>query len=57
MAKATKPLNAPKINDAFPGDKINANFKGLEVIKSFAKILPKNLVSIKWKMKKKKFSI
>ena len=41
MAKATKPLNAPKINDAFPGDKINANFKGLEVIKSFAKILPK----------------
>ena len=41
MAKATKPLNAPKINDAFPSDKINANFKGLEVIKSFAKILPK----------------
>ena len=33
MAKATKPLNAPKINDAFPSDKINANFKGLEVIK------------------------
>ena len=41
MAKATKPLKAPKINDAFPSDKINANFKGLEVIKSFAKILPK----------------
>ena len=41
MAKATKPLNAPKINDAFPSDKLNANFKGLEVIKSFAKILPK----------------
>ena len=28
MAKATKPLNAPKINDTFPNDKINANFKG-----------------------------
>ena len=41
MAKANKPMNVPKIKDDFPNELININLKGLEVIKSFAKNLPR----------------
>ena len=40
MIKASKPINAPKINDKFTNENINSNLNGQEVIKSFAKTLP-----------------
>ena len=40
MAKATKPIKAPQINDDFPNENISVNLKGQEIIKYIAKTLP-----------------
>ena len=40
MAKATKPIKAPQINDDFPNENISVNLKGQEIIKHIAKTLP-----------------
>jgi excinuclease ABC subunit C len=40
MAKITKPIKAPQINDDFPNENISVNLKGQEIIKHIAKTLP-----------------